>query len=183
MKTVKEHLKRVVLMHQKDWNERLPIFLLTCRASTHETTGTMPASMVFWRQLCLHCDLLFWTSPKIRSSLQLTTWLTLWISCITHIITHVNIWMWLMTGRRTTMTAWLIPQDSRKGTKSGCITHPRQEESCQSYSHYGKVHTRRSPRWTMWSTWSRNVLGQRWWWYTWTGTISRGYSGQEALRR
>jgi hypothetical protein len=38
---------------------RLPCFLLLYRASTGETTGMMPGTMVFGRKLCLPCDLLF----------------------------------------------------------------------------------------------------------------------------
>jgi len=39
VKTIEEHLRKVVSTHQRDWDERLPIFLLAYRASTHETTG------------------------------------------------------------------------------------------------------------------------------------------------
>jgi hypothetical protein len=50
---VEDHLRKVVLMHQRDWDERLPIFLLAYRALTDETTGMTPANMVFVRVLCL----------------------------------------------------------------------------------------------------------------------------------
>jgi hypothetical protein len=40
-KTVEEHLRKVISMHQKDWDERLPIFLLAHRTSSHKTTCTM----------------------------------------------------------------------------------------------------------------------------------------------
>jgi hypothetical protein len=46
-----------------DWDERLPLFLLTYRASTHDTTGMTPGSLVFVRELRLPCDLLFWIPP------------------------------------------------------------------------------------------------------------------------
>jgi hypothetical protein len=42
MRTVKDHLKKVVLIHWRDWDERLPLILLAYRASTHETTGMTP---------------------------------------------------------------------------------------------------------------------------------------------
>jgi hypothetical protein len=58
VKTVEEHLM-FISAHKRDWEERLRILLLACRASTHETTGGMPASMVFRTELCLLCDLLF----------------------------------------------------------------------------------------------------------------------------
>jgi hypothetical protein len=38
-------------------------FLLAYRASTHDTTGVTPASMVFGRELRLHCDLMFRAPP------------------------------------------------------------------------------------------------------------------------
>jgi hypothetical protein len=59
VKTVEEHRRKVISMHHRDWDEWLPIFLLSYRASTHETTGTKPTSMVFRRELHLPCDLLF----------------------------------------------------------------------------------------------------------------------------
>jgi hypothetical protein len=31
MKTAEKHLRKVVLKYQKDWDERLPLFLLACR--------------------------------------------------------------------------------------------------------------------------------------------------------
>jgi hypothetical protein len=62
-KTVEEHLHKVVASHQRDWDERLPFFLLAYRASTHDTTGLTPASLVFGRELRLPCDLLFGAPP------------------------------------------------------------------------------------------------------------------------
>jgi transposase InsO family protein len=47
IKTIEEHLRKVVAPHQRDCDERLPLFLLAYRASTHETTGLTPASLVF----------------------------------------------------------------------------------------------------------------------------------------
>jgi hypothetical protein len=44
--TVEEHMKKIVSTHQREWNERLPVFLLACRTSTHETKGKTPR-MVF----------------------------------------------------------------------------------------------------------------------------------------
>jgi hypothetical protein len=49
VKTVEEHLRNVVSAHQRDWDKRLPNFLLAYTASTHETSGTTPASMLFGR--------------------------------------------------------------------------------------------------------------------------------------
>ena len=47
VKTIEEHLRKIVTSHQRDWDERLPLFLLAYRASTHDTKGLTPASLVF----------------------------------------------------------------------------------------------------------------------------------------
>jgi hypothetical protein len=59
MKTVQKHLRKVISTHQRDCDVRLPLFLLAYRASTHDTTGKTPVSMVFRRELHLSCNLLF----------------------------------------------------------------------------------------------------------------------------
>jgi hypothetical protein len=63
VKIVEEHQRKVILMHQREWDEKPPLFLLAHRALTHKNIGTMPASMVFGRQLSLPCDLLFGALP------------------------------------------------------------------------------------------------------------------------
>ena len=68
VKTIEEHLRKVVSTHQRDWDERLPIFLLAYRASTHETTGVTPANMGFGRVLRLPCDLMFGAPPDKEKS-------------------------------------------------------------------------------------------------------------------
>jgi hypothetical protein len=47
IKTVDERLRKVVASHQRDWDARLPIFLLAYRASTHGSNGLTPANLVF----------------------------------------------------------------------------------------------------------------------------------------
>jgi transposase InsO family protein len=47
VKTAEEHLRKVLPTHQRDWDERLPIFMLAYRVSTHETTDMTPTSIVF----------------------------------------------------------------------------------------------------------------------------------------
>jgi hypothetical protein len=59
IKTLEEHLRKVVASHQRDWDERLPLFLLDNRASNHDTTGFTPARLVLGPELRLTCDLLF----------------------------------------------------------------------------------------------------------------------------
>jgi hypothetical protein len=57
-------LTALVASHHRDWDERLPLFLLAYRASTHDTTGLAPAKPVFGRELRLPCDLLFGVPPN-----------------------------------------------------------------------------------------------------------------------
>jgi hypothetical protein len=40
--------------------------LLAYRASTHDTTGLIPASLVFGRELWLQCDLLSGATPTLE---------------------------------------------------------------------------------------------------------------------
>jgi hypothetical protein len=63
IKTVEKHLRKVVALQRRDWDTRLLIFLLAYRASTHESTGVTPASVVLGRELWLACDLLFLAPP------------------------------------------------------------------------------------------------------------------------
>jgi hypothetical protein len=68
IKMVEEHLRKVDASHQRDWNARLPIFLLAYRASTYDTTGLTPASLVIGRELSLPGDLLFRAPPDKEQS-------------------------------------------------------------------------------------------------------------------
>ncbi|UYV61692.1 K02A2.6-like [Cordylochernes scorpioides] len=58
-KAMKEHLSKVVEQHKRDWDVRLPPFLMAYRAAIHETTGQTPAKIMFGRELRLPCDLEF----------------------------------------------------------------------------------------------------------------------------
>jgi hypothetical protein len=75
VKAVEEHPRKIV-SHWRYWDERLPTFLLAYKTSTHDTTGMTSTSMVFRREICLPCDLLFGASPLSRGNHQLTTWQT-----------------------------------------------------------------------------------------------------------
>jgi hypothetical protein len=44
---MEDYLRKFVASHQRDWDERLPLFLLAYRASTHDTMGLTPARLVF----------------------------------------------------------------------------------------------------------------------------------------
>jgi hypothetical protein len=46
IKWIEEHLRKVVALHKRYWDERLRLFLLAYRASTHDTTALTSASLV-----------------------------------------------------------------------------------------------------------------------------------------
>jgi hypothetical protein len=71
IKTVKEHLQKVVTS-QRDWDARLPIFL-AYTASTRDTAGLTPSSLMFRRLVQLPYDL-FFGAPPTRKDPQLITW-------------------------------------------------------------------------------------------------------------
>jgi hypothetical protein len=66
IKTVEEHLRKVVVSHQRNWDARLPIFLVAYRASTHDTMGLTPASQVFRGELQMPCNMLFGAPPPYK---------------------------------------------------------------------------------------------------------------------
>jgi hypothetical protein len=53
LKTVMQRLRKIVTSHQRDWNEELPVFLLSCKAYTYVTVGVNPASLVLGKELRL----------------------------------------------------------------------------------------------------------------------------------
>jgi hypothetical protein len=73
IKTVREHLRKVIASHQRNWDSKLPIFLLAYRTSTHDTMGYTSASPVFGIELncpatcCLG-------NPLTRHAPQSITW-------------------------------------------------------------------------------------------------------------
>jgi hypothetical protein len=62
VKTVEEHLPKVVASHHRDWDTKLSIFPFAYNASTHNTMDLTPANLVFRRELHLTCDLLLGAS-------------------------------------------------------------------------------------------------------------------------
>jgi hypothetical protein len=59
VKTVEEQLRNAVCNQERDWDDRIHIFLLAYRAATNETAGVTPAKMVFVRETRLTCRLMF----------------------------------------------------------------------------------------------------------------------------
>jgi hypothetical protein len=72
LKTVEEHIWKVVASHQRDWDARLPISLHAYMTSTHDTTGVDPASLVFGREPRLPYDLLFAPPPDKEDQQSIT---------------------------------------------------------------------------------------------------------------
>jgi hypothetical protein len=86
-----EHPRKVVSALQKYWEDRVPIFLLAYRTSTHETTGMTPTSMVFRKDLHLPCDLFFGTSrDKEQSTPEFVSYLVKQMHDI-HYIAHQHL--------------------------------------------------------------------------------------------
>jgi hypothetical protein len=65
IRSVKEHLWKIVTLHQRDWDARLPIFLLAYRTSALNIMGLTSASLVFGREFQMHCP------PPTRNDPQL----------------------------------------------------------------------------------------------------------------
>jgi hypothetical protein len=72
VKTAEEQLRKVVSTHRGDWNERLPIFMLADRTSTHETARLHGVREGATSALVTNCS----GVPPTRSSLRQTTWWT-----------------------------------------------------------------------------------------------------------
>jgi hypothetical protein len=68
METAEENVRKAISSPQKNWDERLPILLLSYKASTHKTIGTMPISTMPGRQL-VSLATCFSRLPTKRSSL------------------------------------------------------------------------------------------------------------------
>lgn len=67
-RTVLNHLSIFVSKNQKDWDQKLSLFLLAYRSAVHEATGYTPAQLLFGRDLRLPCDLLFGCPKDAPSS-------------------------------------------------------------------------------------------------------------------
>lgn len=68
--TIERHLAKLVDTHQKDWDKRIPLFLLSYRTAVHESTKTTPAYVNFGRELRLPVDLLTGGPPNEPQSVQ-----------------------------------------------------------------------------------------------------------------
>lgn len=56
--TLINYLAKYISENQRDWDQWVPMFLLTYKSSKDETTGMTPAELYFARELRLPMDLL-----------------------------------------------------------------------------------------------------------------------------
>ncbi|RXM30791.1 hypothetical protein EOD39_7563 [Acipenser ruthenus] len=58
-RTMGEQLAMFVSDHQRDWDQHLPLLLLSYRTAVHESMGCTPALLMFGRELLTPVDLAF----------------------------------------------------------------------------------------------------------------------------
>lgn len=63
-RTILHYLSKFVDANQRNWDSLLPLFLLSYRSATHQTTGQTPAVMMLGRELRLPVDLMFGQPPN-----------------------------------------------------------------------------------------------------------------------
>lgn len=61
--TLENHLAKVVDDHQKDWDQYIPLFLMSYRSALHDSTGFTPAKVNFGREMRLPIDAITGTPP------------------------------------------------------------------------------------------------------------------------
>lgn len=115
-------------MHQRDWEERPPIFPSAYRVSTHETTGITPANLVFARELRLQCDLLFGVPPPPDKEQSTTHYAANLVQQLLDVHPYTfNRYRGLVTELTPGTSDWPIGRDSRKLMKSDSTDRPGPE--------------------------------------------------------
>jgi hypothetical protein len=90
IKMVKEHLQKVVALHQTDWDARLPTFLLAYTAPTHNTAGLTPVSLVLGQNSDCPKNCCLGHPTLTRNEPQLIMWQILWTIYTTSTIMAAN---------------------------------------------------------------------------------------------
>jgi hypothetical protein len=163
---VEEYLWKVIASHKRDWDARLPTYLLAYRASTHSTMGLTPANLVFWRELRLSCDPLFCAPPdKEQPTIKNATDLMDWSHDI-HSYTHQH--LKLASNRIKTSYDHLANSAGYQEGDQLWLYHPTctKGESPMLQPSWESPY-RVSPKSMIYTGFS-NTLKQRWWEYTWT---------------
>jgi transposase InsO family protein len=65
-RTLENQLAIFVEHHQKDWDDHIPLLMMSYRSAVHESTKQTPAKLMFGRELNLPIDLLFGRPPNER---------------------------------------------------------------------------------------------------------------------
>ena len=68
-RTLEQYLSVFVSKNQKDWDTKVPQFLVAFRSATHDTTGVTPARMFLGRDIVLPADITFGRSPEQHDDL------------------------------------------------------------------------------------------------------------------
>ena len=79
IKTISQLLKILVNKERNTWSELLPFVELAYRSTPHDTTMFSPFRMCFGREMAVPADLLFKTSPRIRTRFPCTTNYVRWL--------------------------------------------------------------------------------------------------------
>ena len=68
-RTLENQLAIFVEHHQKDWDDHVPLLMMSYRSAVHESTKQTPAKLMFGREVNLPLDLLFGRPPneKVKS--------------------------------------------------------------------------------------------------------------------
>ena len=66
--TLERGLAHYVSLHHRDWDTKLPAFLLGYRTIPQSSTGYTPSYLLFGRELCLPQDLAFGLPPEDQAS-------------------------------------------------------------------------------------------------------------------
>jgi hypothetical protein len=111
---LEKHLQKVVELHQRELDTRLPIFLLAYRAPTRGTTGLTPASLVFGRELWLSCNLLFGAPLGKEESTDHAENLVDHLHDIHNM--PASTWSWPVTEWKLVMTDWRTAQATMRTT-------------------------------------------------------------------
>jgi hypothetical protein len=140
IKTIEKHLRKVVASHQRDGDERLFLFLLAYRTSTHDITVLTPVSLVFGRELQLSCDLLLRLPPdKERPTTDYAADLMGHLHDIHNYSQHLK----LASDRMKTRYDKLTNSASyQQGDRCGSIAQPARMRNRQIFNPRWKTHTR-----------------------------------------
>ena len=80
-RTLENQLAIFVEHHQKDWDDHVPLLMMSYRSAVHESTKQTPAKLMFGREVNLPLDLLFGRPPIRVLMIMLKCWRKGWKMC------------------------------------------------------------------------------------------------------